>query len=68
MSLKVSSDRPEKLAIKPITPGLQGEWFIHYTKAIKRELLARKETYLLHYRDYERIIGQKRNVRVPMPQ
>ena len=29
--LKMSSDRLEKQGIEPITPGLQGMWFIHYT-------------------------------------
>ena len=31
--LKVSSDRLVKLGIEPVTPCLQGEWFIHYTTA-----------------------------------
>ena len=29
--LKVSSGRLVKPVIEPVTPGLQGEWFIHYT-------------------------------------
>ena len=29
----VSSDRLEKAVIKLATPGLQGEWFIHYATA-----------------------------------
>ena len=28
--LKVSSDRLVKPGIEPATPGLQGNWFIHY--------------------------------------
>ena len=31
--LKVSSDRLVKLRIVPVTPGLQGKQFIHYTTA-----------------------------------
>ena len=31
--LKVSSDRLVKPGIEPVTPGLQGKWFIHYTTA-----------------------------------
>ena len=33
--LKVSSDRLVKQGMEPIPPGLQGEWFIHYTTAPK---------------------------------
>ena len=29
--LKVSSDRMVKPGIEPVIPGLQGEWFIHYS-------------------------------------
>ena len=29
--LKVSSDRLVKPGIEPVTSGLQGKWFIHYT-------------------------------------
>ena len=29
--LKVSSNRLVKPGIEPVTPGLQGKWFIHYT-------------------------------------
>ena len=29
----ISSDRLVKLGIKPATPGLQGNWLIHYTTA-----------------------------------
>ena len=29
--LKVSSNRMVKPGIEPAIPGLQGEWFIHYT-------------------------------------
>ena len=28
----VSSDRLVKLGVEPATPGLQGKWFIHYTR------------------------------------
>ena len=28
--LKVTSDRLETPGIKPVTPGLHGEWFIHF--------------------------------------
>ena len=31
--LKVSSDRLVKPGIEPVTPGLQGKRFIHYTTA-----------------------------------
>ena len=31
--LKVSSDKLVKPRVEPATPGLQGEWFIHYTTA-----------------------------------
>ena len=30
--LNVSSDRLVKPGIEPATPGLQGKWFIHYTR------------------------------------
>ena len=33
LQLKVSSDRLVKLGILPVTPGLQGKRFIHYTTA-----------------------------------
>ena len=32
--LKVSSNRLVKPGIEPVTPGLHGKWFIHYTTAI----------------------------------
>ena len=32
--LNVSSDRLVKPGIKPVTPGLQGKWLIHYTTAV----------------------------------
>ena len=32
--LNVSSDRPVKRGIEPATPGLQGKWFIHYTRLL----------------------------------
>ena len=32
-SLKVSSHKLEKPGIEPVTPGVQGKWFIHYTTA-----------------------------------
>ena len=31
--LEVSSDSLVKPGIEPVTPGLQGDWFIHYTTA-----------------------------------
>ena len=31
--IKVSSDRLVKSGIEPVTPGVQGKWFIHYTAA-----------------------------------
>ena len=37
--LKVSSDRLVKLSIKPVTPGLQGKQFIHYTMAAPTSLV-----------------------------
>ena len=33
LRLKVSSDRLVKPGTEPETPGLQGNWFIHYTTA-----------------------------------
>ena len=35
--LEVSSDRLKKPGIEPPTPGLQDEWFIHYTTAAPRQ-------------------------------
>ena len=35
--LEVSSHRLVKLGIEPVTPGLQGKWFIHYTMAARKE-------------------------------
>ena len=35
--LQVSSDRLVKPGIEPVTPGLQGKWFIHYTTVAPRE-------------------------------
>ena len=34
-NLKVPSDRLDKPGIKPVTPGLQGKWLIHYTMAAR---------------------------------
>ena len=41
--LKVSSDRLQKPGIKPVTPGLQGKWLIHYTTAAPINVLCFRE-------------------------
>ena len=36
--LIVTSTRLEKPGIKPVTPDLQGKWFIHYTTATSHKV------------------------------
>ena len=54
--LKVSSDRLEDLRIEPVTPGLQGDWFIHSssTKIIRihQECEGRIEKSVLRITDW----------------
>ena len=42
--LKVSFDRLVKLEIEPVTPGLQGNWLIHYTTAAPTNEIELNET------------------------
>ena len=44
--LEVSSDRLEKPGIEPATPGLQDEWFIHYTTAAPRQYFYQVNTQI----------------------